>query len=467
MDLLAILSTGAASLSAQRAAAAVASHNLQNANTPGYARQRANLEAVVPADYVGGGFIGRGVRLASVTQTRDRFLEAQVPGSLGNASRSAAEADALEGVSALDPQAAGDLTDALSGYYAALRSLSQDAGNPQLRQAAVSSAKGLALAFRRTAGSLEQARTGLDARIRGQAAEANQLAVQVSRLNGDIRAARASGAEPNDLLDARQSALDRLAELVGAVPVPDANGDVNVTLGGGAAIVTGSLAGSLGVVADPGNGGHLAVRVTLPGSTSAASLPSAALGGAIGGALDARDGALATAASRVDQLAFDVAGAANAVHRAGYGLDGATGRDLFDAGAAAPGAASRFAVAAAVAADPRALAAAGSAAALPGDASSLQALVATESQGLTGGLSAAAALSDLTSQFGAASQRARAAADQDASLRDHLASMRASVSGVSIDEELIEMQKAQRAYEAIAKVIQTSSEMLSTLMDLR
>jgi flagellar hook-associated protein 1 FlgK len=467
MDLLAILSNGAASLSAQRAAAAVASHNLQNANTPGYARQRANLEAVVPADFVGGGFIGRGVRLASVTQARDRFLEAQVPGSLGSASRSAAEADALEGVSALDPQSPGNLAEALSGFYASLRGLSQNAGNAQLRQAAVSSAKALTLAFRRTATSLEQARTGLDAQLRGQAGEVNQLAVQVAKLNGDIRAARASGAEPNDLLDSRQSALDRLAELVGAVPVADANGDVNVTLGGGASIVTGSLAGSLKLEADAANGGHLAVRVNLPGSSSAAALAPAALGGAMGGALDARDDTLATAASRVDQLAFDVAGATNAVHRAGYGLDGATGRDLFDAGGAAAGAASRMAVSPAVAADPRALAAASSAAALPGDASALQALVATESQALSGGLDATSALSDLTSQFGAASQRARAAADQDGALRDHLQSMRTSVSGVSIDEELIEMQKAQRAYEAIAKVIQTSSDMLGTLMNLR
>jgi len=467
MDLLAILSSGAASLSAQRAAAAVASHNLQNANTPGYARQRANLEAVVPADFVGGGFVGRGVRLAGVSQVRDRFLEAQIPASLGSASRSAAEADALEAVSALDPQATGNLADALSGFYASMRALSQNAGSAQLRQAAVSSSKALALAFQRTAGSLAQARTGLDAQVRGVAGEVNGLAARVAKLNGDIRAARASGAEPNDLLDARQAALDELAVRVGAVPVADANGDVNVTLGGGAALVTGGLAGSLSVAPDPANGGHLAVRVTLPGSASAAALASSALGGTLGGALDARDGTLATAAARVDQLAFDVAGAANAVHRGGYGLDGVTGRDLFDAGAAAAGAASRLAVTSAVAADPRALAAASSAAALPGDASALQALVATESQALTGGLSASAALSDLTAQFGAASQRARAAADQDAALRDHLSSLRDGASGVSIDEELVEMQKAQRAYEAIAKVIQTSSDMLGTLMNLR
>jgi flagellar hook-associated protein 1 FlgK len=467
MDLLAILSTGSASLAAQRAAAAVASHNLQNASTPGYARQRAELEAVVPADYVGGGFIGRGVRLAAVTQARDRFLEAQIPAALGSASRSSAEAQALEGVSALDPQTQGDLADALAGFYAALRGLSQNAGSAPLRQAAVSSAQALAVAFRRTSAGLAGARAGIDAQLRGEVGEVNQLATQLARLNGEVRAARATGAEPNDLLDARQRTLDRLAELAGAVPVAEANGDVNVALGGGLALVTGSLAGSLQVAADPANAGLLGVRIALPGSGSASALAPGSLGGSLGGALEARDGALGDAAGRLDQLAFDLAGAVNAVHQAGYGLDGGTGRTLLEVGATASGAASRIALSAAVAADPRALAAASSATALPGDASNLHALVATEGQALSSGLDAAGTLSDLVARFGAASQRARAAADQDASLRDHLESMREAVSGVSIDEELIELQKAQRAYEAIAKVIQTSSEMLDTLMQLR
>ena len=68
---------------------------------------------------------------------------------------------------------------------------------------------------------------------------------------------------------------------------------------------------------------------------------------------------------------------------------------------------------------------------------------------------------------GGATRSARAIADQDGSLRDHLQTMRQAASGVSLDEELLALQKAQRAYEAVAKVIQTSSEMLETLMNLR
>ncbi|HYG66532.1 MAG TPA: flagellar hook-associated protein FlgK, partial [Anaeromyxobacteraceae bacterium] len=162
-DLLSILSNGAASLAAHRAAAATASHNLENAATPGYARQRATLGAAVPSERIGGAWVGRGVTLGTVTQARDRFLEAQLPATLGRSARSEMAAAALESVHALDPEADGGLGDALSGFYASVRELSQNAGDPNLRQAAVASARTLALAFGRTRGAVEQARAGLDA----------------------------------------------------------------------------------------------------------------------------------------------------------------------------------------------------------------------------------------------------------------------------------------------------------------
>jgi flagellar hook-associated protein 1 FlgK len=58
-------------------------------------------------------------------------------------------------------------------------------------------------------------------------------------------------------------------------------------------------------------------------------------------------------------------------------------------------------------------------------------------------------------------------ADQDGAIRDHLATLRESASGVSIDEELIRMQQAQRGYEAITRVIQVADSMMETLLKLR
>jgi flagellar hook-associated protein 1 len=468
-DLLAILSQGAASLAAQRAAAATASHNLQNANTPGYARQRAVLATTLPADRAGNAWIGRGAVLQTVSQARDRFLEAQIPAQLGQSARSSASASALGSVSALDPASAGNLSDALSRFYASLRAAAQSPADAGLRQQAVTASRSLALTFQRTRAGLEDARSGIDAQLAGAVTEVNGLARQVADLNGQIRTSRVvGGAEPNDLLDARQKAVDRLAELTGVAPVATSEGDVSLFLPGGSALVSGLQASGIATQADPANDGHLAIRLVGPGGAKQAFT---GIGGELGGAVDARDGALRAAVTGVDTLAWDLSAGVNAAHQAGFGLDGTTGDALFVPGATLAGAAARLDVNAAVLADPRRLAAAGAAtgptSAAPGDATNLQRLVATERAALSNGLDPFAGLARITSDFGAAASSASALADHDLGMKDNLVQLRESVSGVSIDEEMIELQKAQKAFEAISKVIQTSSEMFDTLLQLK
>lgn len=466
-DLLAILSRGSSSLAAHRAASATASHNLQNANTPGFARQRAELEAVRPAEFLGRGWIGRGVSLGAISQARDRFLEWQLPGAFSARARSSAESEALASVSALDPDAAGGLSSALGDFYASLRGVAQNPGDLNLRQGAVSAARKLALAFNRSAAALETARTGIDAKLGGVMDEANRAASAVADLNRQIRLARATGAEPNDLLDARQRALDTLARLVGGTPVPDGGGDVHVILPGGGGLVSGDRAARLSLAADPANGGHLAVYLTPVDGSAATAVPASALGGTVGGLLEARDGALKTALGGLDQLAFDLASRWNEVHQAGFGLDGQSGRVLFAAPSGVDGAARRLAVDPGMIADPRRLAAAGAAEAVPGDATNLYRLIATEAEAVSGGLTPGQALSQVISQFGASAARARSVAEHDEGILGHLETMRESVSGVSIDEELVNLTKAQRAFEAVMKVIATADEMLETLMKLK
>ncbi|HVE86672.1 MAG TPA: flagellar hook-associated protein FlgK [Myxococcales bacterium] len=456
-DLLSILSFSGQSLGAQRGALQTTGHNLSNAATPGYSRQRAELTAASS---------GRGVLLGAVTQARDRFVESQLPSGLSRRARSRAESEALAALSALDPTAEEGLTAAVGDFYGGLRALAQSPGNLPLREAAAGKTRALALAFHRASADLDAARDGADARLEGLAEEVNSRAAEVAALNGQIRTARASGDAPNDLLDARQRALDRLAELAGGTPVLDASGDVSVALPSGAALVTGDRAGALSAIADPSNGGHLSLQLTRSDGSGPVAL-AASPGGEMGGLLDARDGALKTAEASVDTLAFDLASAVNAAHRAGYGLDGASGRDLLDAGGTASGAASRLQLSAAVSADVRAIAAAADATAAPGDAANLQAVIATESQALSSGDTASAALARTISRFGASAQRAQSAFEADAAALEQLDGLRQSTSGVSIDEEMVDMTKAQRAYEAITRVMTTANDMLDALMKLR
>ena len=331
----------------------------------------------------------------------------------------------------------------------------------------MASAQDLAASFNRTAASIESARGGLDANLAGRALEANDLSANVARLNMEIRTARANGSEPNDLMDARTVARDALAALTGAQPVPDGAGNISMVLPGGAALVTGDRSARLDTLPDPLNRGHTIVRLDGTAGSPPVALAAAQLGGSMRGDLDARDGALKTALDQVDQLAFDLGNALNAVHRSGVGADGSTGSDLFTIAATAAGAASTIQVSAAVAANPQSLAASTVAAGLPGGGDNAQRLIDVESASLSNGRNASATLGALVSGYGSETRSARATSDADTLLAQNVQSLREAASGVSIDDELIDLTRSQRAYEAALKVITTADEMMDSLLRLR
>jgi flagellar hook-associated protein 1 FlgK len=216
-------------------------------------------------------------------------------------------------------------------------------------------------------------------------------------------------------------------------------------------------ASTLSATPDPANDGHLALSISEGGSSI-----SVDPGGEIGGLLQARDGALGTAVSSLDTLAFDVAGAINAVHQGGVDLAGNAGQPLFEVTSAA-GAASQISVNAAISSNPDLLATR-QAGGGTGDGSNVLAMIATESTTLSSGLGATDTLSRITSTFGTAAQTASASSDADQSMKSHLETLRQSASGVSSNDELVDMQKNQQAYAAMAKVITTTSAMLDSLL---
>jgi flagellar hook-associated protein 1 FlgK len=462
--LLTLLGQSAGSLGATSAWTSTVSQNLTNANTPGYARQSANLAAVLPADMIGSSYLGMGSVLQSITQARDRFVEAQMSSALGNQSYSAAQTNALQSITSFDT--GNGIGPAMSSFYSKLSALSQDPGSASLREAAVASASNLANVFNSTASELASTRTALDSQITGKLGQINSASAQIASLNLQIRQAKASGGSPNDLLDARQKLADQLSTLTGAHSVPNTEEDLNMVLPGGVALVSAGQAAVLSTQPDPANRGHVALYTTAPDGSGPSRI-SGQPGGELGGLFAARDGGLASAETSVDQLAFDFTNQLNTVHTAGYALDGTTGRALFNVSATSLGAAGSVSVNQAITANVSLLAASASAATVPGDHTNLQAMIDTQSQALSTGKNPTDTFSGITASYGTRAASAQAANEGDQAILKNVTSMRASVSGVSIDEEMISLQQAQRSYEAITKVISTANTMLDALMALR
>ena len=468
-DLLAILNQAGYSLGTQRGLASVASHNIENANTPGYSRQSAVVTAIQPNDFVNGQMIGGGAEITGIQQARDTFLEYQLPAAFGQAARSSAESGVLGQVSDLDPSATNGVGSALSQFYAQLQQLSQNPGDPGLRQTVVGQAQTLTQAFKTTSQSLEANRSAVDTQIAALVPQVNTLSTQLASLNQQIINAAASST-PNDLMDQRQQVVDQMEQLTGGHPIPDAKGNISFGLADGTTLVSGVSSATLVTTPDSTNGNHLKLQIKEPGAVIASDLPGA-IGGQIGGLIDARDGALKTAETQLDGLAFDFANTVNTAHQAGFALDGTTtGQNFFDLGGlvSSTGAAAAISVSAPIVADPSLIEASSTAAGVPGDNGALLGMINTETAALpSSGASAEDTVSNMTAQFGSSVTNAQAISDHDAAWSSNLTQMRQSYSGVSIDEELINMQTAQTGYQAVARIITTAQTMLDTLMALK
>ena len=82
-----LLETARRALLAQQAGINVTGHNIANASTPGYSRQRVDLVST-PAIRDTAGFLGTGATASSVTRLRNRFIDQQLrttQGSMGEA----------------------------------------------------------------------------------------------------------------------------------------------------------------------------------------------------------------------------------------------------------------------------------------------------------------------------------------------------------------------------------------------
>lgn len=455
-NLFSLLNLGASALFTEQRASTVAGQNIANASTPGYTRQEVIRSSVPPNTW--------GVRVTSTDRANDEIVRRRLEDQLGLsgfADRRASRLSQLEDV-AVDGGESGLLAnfDAFFGSFRALEATPDDAAQ---RREVVAAGQTLASSMQRMAGDLERARVGLNQDIVGDIDQVNTLSADVARLNAAIKVAEAGGESANELRDQRDVALSGLAELTGAYGILDDDGDMTVVVNG---IVLAQKNQSYAVSAIPGSDGT--VRLEIPGTTRG-DVTGQFSGGAIGGSIAARDGAVADAIASLDQLAFDFASAVNGVHQSYVGLDGVGGRSFFAAPAAVTGAARNLQVDAAIAGDPSRIATATSAATLPGDNAGVTALNALESALVANGgtESLGEAARGIVSRLGTEVRSASSEETLQRGRLDALTAVREQTSGVSIEEQLLALDRSQRAYQAASKVIQTVDEMLETVLSLK
>lgn len=464
MSLLSTLSIAANALGAQQKALQTTGHNIANASTPGFSRQQV-VFSTAPASLQGGMSFGTGVEIETVRAVVDRFLESQLvvlSGSLGFAEVEQRALELLEGLFPVGGEQG--VARALGDLFAAFADLANNPAGRAERIALLGKAQGLGEALARSRAAVERVQKDLDEELVDSAARLNGLLAEIAFLNQKIAAAEVGGHRANDDRDRRQLLIQEVARLTGAVAHEDASGQVALT------------AGSLLLVAEERaatfdastfDAGGLRILTFRRGETSF-DATAMVTGGAIGALLRQRDSELPETLAGLDRLAKAVADEVNAQHALGFDLAGNAGGDFFVPIGALGGAAANLEVNPDLLADYRRVAAAKSADGAPGDNRNALALAAL-------GERAFASLDDSTFQgfytalLGAVGVKAEAAnrsLEFQRALAEDAQARRDAISGVSLDEEAINLIRFQRAFEAASHLVRVTDEMLEALVGM-
>ncbi|MBX7079745.1 MAG: flagellar hook-associated protein FlgK [Nannocystaceae bacterium] len=457
-SLTGLLQIARSSLVTHQAALSVVSNNTANAGTVGYARREVEFEALGR---------GGGVGIAAVMRRSADLVERRV--LLAN-SRLGAHQAMAEGLGALEGKF-GDgeygLGGQLDAFFASLRSLATDPADTQLRNDVLSRAQTLAQAFGETAATIDRERRGTDGAIAVELERVNQLATSLADNNRALVATAPGTTERAEQLDRRQQLLGELSNLVEVSTIAGDDGSITVLLQGGMPLVSGEHASQLRGTSDTGNDGLLRLDLIDP-SGAALDVTGQLSGGSLGGRLALRDDELVATGDALDQLAYDLATAVNTVHVAGFGTDGVSGREFFAQPAAVADAAAGLALSAGLEDHPEWIAAASTAASASGGNDNLLAMIDLAGSNIAAGGTLTAG-QQVASLIGDVGRRARAqndAADEAAAMYEQNTALLQSSTGVSVDEELVDLSRFERAYQAGARIVQTVERLYDTILQL-
>ena len=319
---MSLISNAVSGLQVSQNALRTTGHNIANANTEGFSRQRASSVARPEQRLGDAGFVGSG----AITQSIERIVDEFVTGQLRTDTTAFNDLDAFNtNIGKIDRLYADGVTglaQGLSDFFAAVQNGADDPSSTPARQLIITQAQSLAVRFSTLDDRLMDTQQNVNRELRAIAEAVNGLTGEIGQLNraiGDKTAA--DGNPPNDLLDQRDQALLKLSELISIQTVREGSGNINVFTGSGAALVFGFGNNGLSV----SNRGE----VLLGGGASQKNITDRITGGQAGGLIRFREEVLLPSRNDLGRIALALADEFNQLQKTGLDLEGDLGQNFF------------------------------------------------------------------------------------------------------------------------------------------
>lgn len=490
-------------LYAQQAALYTTGHNIANANTKGYSRQRVNFATTTP--YPSGsrnrpqipGQIGTGVQVGSIQRIRDEFLDYQFRTESSRHGYWQTTASALSRLEELlnEPSENG-LSQTLDEFWQSLQDLATNPENSGARSVVVNRALAVTETFNYLSETLESIRGDLQNQIKVTVSDVNSLLTQINEINKQIQAVEPHGYLPNDLYDDRDRLIDELSEIVSIKVHHIESSDSAVEHAEG--IVRIELVDAQGLSLDQppvfllyGQPGHhddavneltvnyengAVTSVQIEGYNEFGDLDILQSIGSLKGLIEAFGyvedntvkGEYPEMIQSLDRMAFELARAFNHIHRLGFDLNGNPGETFFvdDANGEDSITAGNITISSVIYTNPSLIAA--SSEGLPGEGENALALADMFTDSTLVDLDEGSVRSFYESLIGGLGVRAKEANRMTANteiLRSQVEEQKMSVSAVSLDEEMTNMIQFQHAYNAAARSMTAIDELLDRIIN--
>jgi flagellar hook-associated protein 1 FlgK len=445
-------------LKAQQQIMETTSHNISNVSTTGYTRQRVNLSASPPT-YVpsstGSLEIGTGVKVDDITRVMDQFVNSQLRDQTSKLTEKENSQEVMSQVETIfnEPSDSG-LGTAMTDFWNSWEQLSLNPESLSSRQGVISQAQTMTQAFNSAGSQLKTIQSNLDAGITQNVDQINSLANQLADLNTKISRLALSKGNTNDLEDSRDQVITKLQNLLGGRVLTDSDGEVSLYIGNRALVQREKVNEVESVTT---TGVH-----NLAWSDDGAELQIS--GGKIASIMEMRDTYVPGVIQKLDDLVSPMITQVNSLHSTGYDLNGnavsGTSFENFFTGTSLD----TIAVNTALVNDPSGIAA--GATSSSGDADNATSITALkDKQVISSTYTFGDYYASVVARVGVDVQGINDDVANATTLQSQIKKSRESISGVSIDEETVNLTEAQKAYEAAAHALSVMDAALDVLIN--
>ncbi|GHU61362.1 flagellar hook protein FlgK [Spirochaetia bacterium] len=304
-------------------------HNLSNASTEGYSRQRVEMSAFEPI-YLPGlnreetpGQLGQGTVIERIERIRDQLLDKRIISQASGEGYWGARDPYVRMMEQLYLEVGDNsMRSRMDSFWDSWQELSNYPADTAPRQAVIERGKTLVDAIHERYKGLKGLQDMVNEDIQLTLGRVNDLSRQIAGVNKDIQRIRAQGDNPNDLLDRRDLLVDKLSGIID-VTVDSRDPDEFMVHTAGYILVQGKIGRQFDLTAGIETEGYS--RIVWQDTRDEARFS----GGSLAALVDLRDKTIQSEIQTLDNMTMNFVDLVNEVHRDAYGLNGNTGQDFF------------------------------------------------------------------------------------------------------------------------------------------